>query len=225
MRKPVILAATVVFVSLMAFPQGAFADDESEQEDSWVLIFENNPQDQSDLAPVMPQPPRNPNKPPKPQGDRDHKHKKLTDHYGEVEQVGVPPILIRPDVRPESDVFELPILTQSIVPEPEISSLGEIEDLTSNSATTEEIQELIAIKLGVTLTGSNEEIALLPSEVTPSTSVPIQIREVSLTTKTPADEFLDVAMLFGAGLGAVAVGLVGVTGVSALKLRREAKQR
>jgi len=225
MRKPVILAATVVFVSLMAFPQGAFADDESEQEDSWELIFENNPQDQSDLAPVMPQPPRNPNKPPKPQGDRDHKHKKLTEYYGEVDQVGVPPILIRPDVRPESEVFQLPVLTQSIVPNPQISSLGEIEDLTSESASNEEAQELIATKLGVTLPGSNEEIALLPSAVTPSTSVPIQIKEVSLTSKTPADEFLEVAMFFGAGLGAVALGLVGVTGVSALKLRREAKQR
>jgi preprotein translocase subunit Sss1 len=225
MRKPVILAATVVFVSLMAFPQGAFADDESEQADSWELIFGNEYEDQEEFFLIMPEKPRDPNKPATPEGDHEHKHKTLNDHYGEVEQVGVPPILIRPDVRPESDVFELPILTQSIVPEPEISSLGEIEDLTSNSATTEEIQELIAIKLGVTLPGGNEEIALLPSEVTPSTSVPIQIREVSLTTKTPADEFLDVAMLFGAGLGAVAVGLVGVTGVSALKLRREAKQR
>ena len=225
MRKPVILAATVVFVSLMAFPQGAFADDESEQEDSWELIFGNEHEEQGEFFLIMPEKPRDPNKPLKPEGDHEHKHKTLNDQYGEVEQVGVPPILIRPDVRPESDVFELPILTQSIVPEPEISSLGEIEDLTSNSATTEEIQELIAIKLGVTLPGGNEEIALLPSEVTPSTSVPIQIREVSLTTKTPADEFLDVAMLFGAGLGAVAVGLVGVTGVSALKLRREAKQR
>ena len=225
MRKPVILAATVVFVSLMAFPQGSFADDGSEQEDSWELIFETNPQDQSDLAPVMPQLPRDSNKPAKPEGDKEHKHKKLTEHYGEVEQVGVPPILIRPDVRPDSAVFELPVLTQAIVPAPEISSLGEIEDLTSSSATNEEIQELIATKLGVTLPGSNEEIALLPSEVTPSTSVPIQIREVFLTTKTPADEFLEVAMLFGAGLGAVAVGLVGVTGVSALKLRREGKQR
>ncbi|NDC18838.1 MAG: hypothetical protein EBZ87_01025, partial [Microbacteriaceae bacterium] len=146
-------------------------------------------------------------------------------HYGEVEQVGVPPILIRPDVRPESDVFELPILTQAIVPAPEISSLGEIEDLTSSSATTEEIQELIATKLGVTFIGINEEATLLPSAVTPSTSFPIQIKEVTPTTKTPADEFLEVAMIFGAGLGAVAVGLVGVTGVSALKLRREAKQR
>jgi len=225
MRKPVILAATVVFVSLMAFPQGAFADDESEQEDSWELIFGNDYEDQEQFFVIMPEKPSDPNKPPKPEGDHEHKHKTLNDHYGEVEQVGVPPILIRPDVRPESDVFELPILTQAIVPAPEISSLGEIEDLTSSSATTEEIQELIATKLGVTFIGINEEATLLPSAVTPSTSFPIQIKEVTPTTKTPADEFLEVAMIFGAGLGAVAVGLVGVTGVSALKLRREAKQR
>ncbi len=225
MRKPVILAATVVFVSLSVFPQSAFADDESDQGDSWEQIFGSDYEDQGESVLIMPEKPRDPNKPPKPEGDRDHKHKKLSEHYGEVDQVGVPPILIRPGVRPDPEVFELPILTQSVVPTPEVSALGEIEDLTSNGATTEELQELVALKLGITLPDGNEEIALLPSAVAPSTGAPIQIKEVSLTTKTPADEFLDVAMLFGAGLGAVAVGLVGVTGVSALKLRREAKQR
>ena len=225
MRKPVILAATVVFVSLSVFPQSAFADDESDQGDSWEQIFGSDTEDQGESTLIMPEKPRNPNKPPKPEGDRDPKHKKLSEHYGEVDQVGVPPILIRPDVRPDPEVFQLPILTQAVVPTPEVSALGEIENSTSSSATTEEVQELVALKLGITLPGSNEEVALLPSTVAPSTGAPIQIKEVSLTTKTPADEFLDGAMLFGAGLGAVAVGLVGVTGVSSLKLRREAIQR
>lgn len=225
MRKPVILAATVVFVSLSIFPQSAFADDESDQGDSWELIFGSDYEEDDEMVVIMPEKPRDPNKHPRPEGDRDDKHKELGEQYGEVDQVGVPPILIRPDVRPDSEVFELPILTQSIVPTPEISFLGEIEEPDSENETSEEIQELIALKLGITLPSGNEEIALLPSTVAPSTGAPIQIREVVLTTKTPADEFLDVAMLFGAGLGAVAVGLVGVTGVSALKLRREAKQR
>ncbi|MEY2816191.1 MAG: hypothetical protein RJA78_767 [Actinomycetota bacterium] len=224
MRKPVILAATVVFVSLMAFPQGAFADEESEQEDSWELIFENESQDQEELAPIMPERPRDPNKRPRNDDDLDPKHKELSEHYGEVEQVGVPPILIRPDVRPNSDFFELPILPQSVLPNNQNSSSGEIEELTQDTPVRDLIREFISTKLQVTFIGPNEQ-TLLPSSVSPSTSVPIQIREVSLTTKTPADEFLEVAMLFGAGLGAVAVGLVGVTGASALKLRREAKQR
>jgi preprotein translocase subunit Sss1 len=154
----------------------------------------------------------------------DPKHKELSEHYGEVEQVGVPPILIRPDVRPNSEVFELPILPQSVLPNNQNSSSGEIEELTQDTPVRDLIREFISTKLQVTFIGPNEQ-TLLPSSVSPSTSVPIQIREVSLTTKTPADEFLEVAMLFGAGLGAVAVGLVGVTGASALKLRREAKQR
>lgn len=224
MRKPLILAATVVFVSLITFPQSAFADDDSEQSDSWELIFGNEYEDEGESL-LAPEKPLYLNRPAEPEDVRDPKHKKLTEHYGDVDQVGVPPILIRPDIRPDPRVFQLPVLTQSVVPTPEISSLGEIEETNSNPASSEEMQELIAIKLGITLPGGSEEIALLPSAVTPSTSAPIQIREVALTTKTPADEFFDGAMLFAAGLGLVAIGLVGVTGASALKLRREARQR
>ena len=220
MRKPVILAATVVFISLLAFPQGAFADDESDEGDSWELIFGTEHDDQGDIVLIRPE---SPEKPPKP--DQDHKHKTLNDHYDEVGEVGVPLILIRPDIRPNSETYELPILPLTVIPNPEIFQLGEVEDMTSSSDEVEEIQELVATKLGITLQGQYEAIAMLPSAITPSTGAPIEIKDLVLTTKTPADEFLDVAFLFGAGLGGLAIGLVGVTGVSALKLRREAKLR
>jgi hypothetical protein len=208
MRKPLALAATVIFASLVILPQAAFADDENGDDSSWQSIYNQGNEDHA------------PNQPP---FDPKHKHQKLEHQYGDVDQVGVPPIAIRPGVQPDPGTFELPITPSNVVPSPGVSTLGEVEETTSANSATEEAQEFIATKLGVTFISQSEGQTVLPSKINPAKSTPIQIRELVLTTKTPADEFLDSAMVFGAGLGVLAVGLLGVTGFSALKLRREAK--
>jgi hypothetical protein len=208
MRKPLVIAATVIFASLVILPQAAFADDENGDDSSWESIYNQGNEDQT------------PNQPP---FDPNHKHRKLEHQYGEVDHVGVPPIVIRPGVQPDPGTFELPITPSNVVPSPGVSTLGEVEESTSANSATEEVQEFIATKLGVTFISTNETQTILPSKINPAKSSPIQIRELVLTTKTPADEFLDGAMVFGAGLGVLAIGLLGITGFSALKLRREAK--
>ena len=208
MRKPLALAATVIFASLVILPQAAFADDENGDDSSWQSIYNQGNEDQAPNQPSV---------------DPKHKHQKLEHQYGDVEQVGVPLIAIRPGVQPDPGTFELPITPSNVVPSPGVSTLGEVEETTSANSATEEAQEFIATKLGVTFISQSEGQTVLPSKINPAKSTPIQIRELVLTTKTPADEFLDSAMVFGAGLGVLAVGLLGVTGFSALKLRREAK--
>ena len=216
MRKPLVIAATVIFASLVILPQAAFADDENGDDSSWESIYNQGNEDQ---APN--QPPFDPNH--KPPFDPNHKHRKLEHQYGEVDHVGVPPIVIRPGVQPDPGTFELPITPSNVIPSPGVSTLGEVEESTSANSTTEEVQEFIATKLGVTFISTNETQTILPSNINPAKSSPIQIRELVLTTKTPADEFLDGAVVFGSGLGVLAIGLLGITGFSALKLRREAK--
>ena len=208
MRKPLVIAATVIFASLVILPQAAFADDENGDDSSWESVYNQGNEDKA------------PNQPP---FDPNHKHKKLENQYGEVDQVGVPPIVIRPGVQPDPGTFELPITPSNVVPSPGVSTLGEVEESTSANSATEEAQEFIATKLGVTFISQSENQTILPSKINPAKSSPIQIRELVLTTKTPADEFLDGAVVFGVGLGALAIGLLGITGFSALKLRREAK--
>ena len=208
MRKPLALAATVIFASLVILPQAAFADDENGDDSSWQSIYNQGNEDQAPNQPSV---------------DPKHKHQKLEHQYGDVDQVGVPPIAIRPGVQPDPGTFELPITPSNVVPSPGVSTLGEVEESTSANSATEEVQEFIATKLGVTFISTNETQTILPSKINPAKSSPIQIRELVLTSKTPADEFLDGAVVFGAGLGVLAIGLLGITGFSALKLRREAK--
>ncbi len=210
MRKPVYIATTVLFLTIMAFPQIALADDQPDDDYGWEHFFD--PAHGSEV-----------NKPLRPETNPDHRHRKLEDQYGEVDHVAVPRIAIRPGVRPDPGTFVMPIIPESDLLTSGMSTLGAIED-NSLSGAQEEVQEFVASQLGVALVSSTELQILLASNLNPSNTVPIQIRDLVLTKKTPADEFLDGAMIFGAGLGLLAVTLLGITGVSALKLRREAKE-
>ena len=210
MRKPTYIATTVLFLTIMVFPQTALADDQPDDEYGWEHFFD--PAHDSEA-----------NKPLRPETNPDHRHRKLEDQYGEVDHVAVPRIAIRPGVRSDPGTFVMPIIPESVLPTSGMSTLGAIED-NSLSGAQEEVQEFVASQLGVAFVSSTELQILLASNFNPSNTVPIQIRDLVLTKKTPADEFLDGAMIFGAGLGLLAVTLLGITGVSALKLRREAKE-
>lgn len=210
MRKPLYIATTIVFLAIMAFPQTALADDQSDDDSGWQQFFD--PGHSSDAK-----------KPPRPGDNPGHKHKELEDQYGDVDQVGVPRIAIRPGVRPNPGTFVMPIIVDSVSPTSGVTSLGEIED-NSPAGTQEEVQEFVSTQLGITYVSSTEKQTLIASNLNPSQTAPIQIRDLVLTNKTPADEFLDGAIIFGSGLGALAMILLGMTGVSALKLRREAKE-
>ena len=212
MRKPLYIATTVIFLSILVFPQTALADDNSDDDSGWQNIFDSGHQANDNLSVDLT---------PKPAFDPNHRHKKLENQYGEVDHVGVPSIVIKPGVQPNPGSYQLPIQP---TPTPGVSSLGEVEDTTSSSATTEEVQEFVSTSLGFSFVSQNEKQTLTPSKVNPAKSAPIQIRDLVLTKKTPADEFLDGALVFGVGLGALALGLLAITGFSAIRLRREAKE-
>jgi hypothetical protein len=212
MRKPLYIATTIVFLSIVVFPQTALADDNSDDDSGWRHIFDSGNQHQGDLTVIQPA---------KPAYDPNHRHKKLENQYGEVDHVGVPSIVIKPGVQLDPGSYQLPV---QVTPTPGVSSLGEVEDTTSSSATTEEVQEYISTSLGITFVSANEKQMLTPSKINPAKSAPIQIRDLVLTKKTPADEFLDGAFIFATGLGILALGLLGITGFSAIRLRREAKE-
>ena len=215
MRKPLYIATTVIFLSILAFPQTALAEDDSESDSGWEQIFDSGQEDSGDLKA---------NKPDKPAYDPSRKHKKLEDQYGEVEQVGVPQIVIRPGVVPDPSTYELPIVPAQPQPTPAVSSLGEVEDTSSPTSAKEEAQEFVSTQLGITLVSPNEKQTLVPTKLNPAKGDPIQIRDLILTKKTPADEFLDGAIYFGEALALLAVLLLGLTGLSALRLRRESKE-
>ena len=214
-RKTLYLGTSVLLLSVAFVPQAAFADDQSDDDYSWEHIFEPNNNDSEDSIINAPDPqPYDPT----------HKHKMLHDQYGDVDSVGVPSIVIRPGVHPDPTTFDLPIIVDSIDSTSVVSSLGEVEDSTTANAKSEEIAEFIATKLGITFMGANESQTLLPTEIIPANSKPIQIKDLVLSKKTPADEFLDGAVVFGVALGALALVLLAITGFSAIRLRREAKE-
>lgn len=213
-RKPLYIATTVIFLSILAFPQTAFADDNSDNDSGWEHVFDSGNDNSEDFVG---------SKPDKPVYDSTHKHKKLEDQYGDVNQVGVPQIVIRPGTVPDPGSYELPVVPQLISPTSGVSSLGEVEDNSSTTSTQEETQEFIATQLGINFVSPNEKQTLLPTKLNPAKSTPIQIRDLVLTKKTPADEFLDGAILFGVGLSVLALGLLAVTGFTAVRLRRESK--
>lgn len=214
MRKPLYIATTILFLSILAFPPSALADDQSDDDSGWEHIFgsvNNSPAGPRVITPL---------------GkvyDPNHKHLRLENQYGDVDEVAVPQIVIRPGVRPDPATFVMPVVPEAVLPTSGTTSLGELED-NSPSGTHEEVQEFVATQLGMTLVSSNEKQVLLASNLNPSKSAPIQIRDLFLTRKTPADEFLDGAIIFGGGLGVLALALLGMTGFSALKLRREAQE-
>ena len=213
-RKPLYIASTILFLSILAFPQAATADDQSDDDSGWHQFFEPGQDSSPEVIP---------NKPPKPCDDADKKHKELEDQYGDVDHVGLPRIAIRPQVRPNPETFVMPTAPETVIATSSVSTLGEIEDL-SAAGKVEEVQEYVATQLGITFVSSSEKQQLVASKLNPSKSAPIQIRDLVLTNKTPADEFLDGAIIFGAGLGGLALTLLSMTGISALKLRREARE-
>jgi hypothetical protein len=213
-RKPLYIASTILFLSILAFPQAATADDQSEDDSGWEQFFDSGQDPSQDVIA---------NRPPKPGDDPDKKHKKLEDQYGDVDHVGLPRIAIRPQVRPNPETFVMPIGPETVKATSGVITLSEIED-NSAAGKVEEVQEYVATQLGITFVSSSEKQQLVASKLNPSTSAPIQIRDLVLTNKTPADEFLDGAIIFGAGLGGLAFMLLGITGVSAIKLRREARE-
>jgi hypothetical protein len=60
-------------------------------------------------------------------------------------------------------------------------------------------------------------------QVAPSTSKPVQIKNIVITDKTPRDEFMQNAVILGVVLGAVAFGLLALTSAQSINFRRKIK--
>ena len=61
------------------------------------------------------------------------------------------------------------------------------------------------------------------STLDPYRHAPIPIQSIDQSTRTPADEFMDGARIFGLGLGAAALVLLALTSVSTFRSRRRKK--
>lgn len=210
MRKQLAISSTLIVLAIIALPVAAQADDHSDDSSNWQNVFNSDrPTDQS----LQPGPDNSD------QYDPEPKHHELEDQYGEVGQVDLPQIAIRPGVKPDSGSFQLPIVPDSVGANPNVSQMSEVEDTTSPNAKLEESQEFIATKLGFTFVGSESQ-TFVPASINPSKTKPLRIRDLVLTRSTPADEFFGAAIYLASALGAVALLLLGLTSFSAIRLRR-----
>ena len=146
--------------------------------------------------------------------DSQWRHQHLDDQYDDVTGVVVPPIAVKPGHRPDPNLFELPIIPNpdadldgqlGPLPDTLLDSLSGLSDLHSDYKTT---------KL--------DNSTITSFKLNPNTQ-PIQVKKLSITTKTPTDDFMQNAGFMGAGLGTVAFGLVSFTSYQSLRARRAAK--
>lgn len=129
--------------------------------------------------------------------DRDlERHQHLDRLYDDVERVTLPPIGIKPGHLPNPNFFELPTADKTAI----------------NPADT----QYQMFQIG---TSNNAKIQL-----NPTTSEPVQIKNLVLTKKTPSDEFLNGALAWGVGLGSAAFGLLALASMNSLRLRKKAKK-
>ena len=217
MRKAVITTFTLVVFLGVASPAIAFADDEDDKP-GWNTIFGEDGQG----VPV-PKPLKRHD--PKPDKESRERHSEIENLFEDITGVVIPPIVIRPDHRPNPNIFELPVGPDPDA-ETDISQLGagsgyiDIVIDSVNGVSDEKLDYLTTelLQQGTAKTGLN-----LQNNIDPNKNQPIQIKTMVLTDKTPSDEFIHDASVFGGVLGSTALGLLALAGFNAFRLRKEPK--
>jgi hypothetical protein len=162
---------------------------------------------------------------PKPDKESKERHSDIENLFEDITGVIIPPIVIKPGNRPNPNIFELPV-----GPDPDaetdpiqlsadsqyidivIDSVNGVSDEKLDYLTTQPLQQ------GTAKTGLK-----LQNDIDPNKNQPIQIKTMVLTDKTPSDEFMHDASVFGGVLGSTALGLLALTGINTLRLRKDPK--
>lgn len=216
MRKAVITVVTLVLFAGISAPSVALADDD-DNDSSWSDPFTGG-QDDNTPAPIK-------NKNHKPGKDNKVRHNEIEHLFEDITGVIIPPLVIRPGSRPDPNIFQLPV-----GPDPDADT--DLNQLGADSQAVDAVTD--------TLTGVNDsaqdfvttpllmQSALssnLPinKRINPNKHKPVQIKNLVLTDKTPTDEFMQDATVFGGVLGATAIGLLALAGFNTLRLRRDPK--
>lgn len=203
MRK--VLIMTFVSIALAGISAPAFAEDDN---DSGWNPYSNSTQ------PVQGQKPAKPKHDDDPANEAKHNH--LKEKYDDVTGVVIPPVAIKPDSLQNPSVYQLPNVA---------SNPDEAVDNT-NTGLTDDVSDALT---GVSDTKTDYKVTKLGSSITqatktaikPNLSQPVQIKTLVLTTQTPTDEFMGGAMVLGGSLAVVAFGLLTLTSLHHLRLRRK----
>ena len=217
MRKAVITTFTLVLFMGVSGSSLAFADDEDDKP-GWNTIFGEDSQGVPVPKPIKRQEP-------KPDKESKERHSDIENLFEDITGVIIPPIVIKPGNRPNPNIFELPV-----GPDPDaetdpiqlsadsqyidivIDSVNGVSDEKLDYLTTQPLQQ------GTAKTGLK-----LQNDIDPNKNQPIQIKTMVLTDKTPSDEFMHDASVFGGILGSTALGLLALTGINTLRLRKDPK--
>lgn len=123
----------------------------------------------------------------------EHRHNQIKEIYENKSGIIIPPVVIKIREKTNPDIYILPVLPPKGVfqPEPDPEPVvGEIEGMVDQ-----------------------------PMSFDPYRLEPIPVASLVLTESTPADEFMGTAQILGTGLAVAALGLFGMTGVSAVRAR------
>jgi len=217
MRKAVITTFTLVVFLGVASPAIAFADDEDDKP-GWNTIFGEDSQ-----GVRVPKPIKRPD--PKPAKESRDRHSEIENLFEDITGVVIPPIVIRPDHRPNPNIFELPVGPDPDA-ETDMNQLGagsQSIDIVIDSVNGVSDQKLDYLTTQLLQQGSAKTGLKLQNNIDPNKNQPIQIKTMVLTDKTPSDEFMHDATVFGGILGSTALGLLALTGINTLRLRKDPK--
>lgn len=125
------------------------------------------------------------------------RHNEIEETFEDYSGILIPPVIIRLGQATDPNIYILPILPA--------------DKLGSNSSVNE--PKLNLQQIGVL--GQDKR-----TNIDPYKHAPLPVDRILLTTKTPADEFMDGARIFGAGLIAAALFLLTLTGLSTFRSRK-----
>jgi len=217
MRKAVITTFTLVLFIGVSGPSLAFADDEDDNP-GWNRIFGHD-----DQGAQVPKPIKKPH--PKPDKESKERHSDIENLFEDITGVIIPPIVIKPGNRPNPNIFELPVGPDPDA-ETDLNQLGaesQYIDIVIDSVNGVSDEKLDYLTTQLLQQGTAKTGLKLQNNIDPNKNQPIQIKTMVLTDKTPSDEFMHDASVFGGILGSTALGLLALTGINTLRLRKDPK--
>ena len=217
MRKTVITVVTLVLFIGVCAPTLAFADDEDDNP-GWNRIFGHD-----DQGARVPKPIKKPH--PKPDKESKERHSDIENLFEDITGVIIPPIAIKPGNRPNPNIFELPVGPDPDA-ETDLNQLGaesQYIDIVIDSVNGVSDEKLDYLTTELLQQGTAKTGLKLQNNIDPNKNQPIQIKAMVLTDKTPRDEFIHDASVFGGVLGSTALGLLALAGFNAFRLRKEPK--
>ena len=125
------------------------------------------------------------------------RHSEIEETFEDFSGIFIPPVIIRLGQATDPNIYILPILP--------------VEELNQAGLTNE--PKLNLQQIGIV--GEDQ-----PTTIDPYKHAPLPVDSIVLTTKTPTDEFMDGARVFGAGLIAAALFLLTFTGLSTFRSRK-----